>query len=467
VTLSDIPLRYWQDLAAQGYDAVWLMGVWQSSRASAQLVLDDPVMTATFDTAVPGWQPADVRGSPYAIHSYILDRRLGAPGDLATVKRLVNSAGLSLFLDFVPNHLAVDHPWTTMHPDHLIRGTAQDLLRDPDVFFRSDGQGACFAHGRDPYFPSWKDTVQVNYFSAAAREAMVRYLLDIAPVADGVRCDMAMLVLSRVFSGTWGRFGTAPRQEFWQEAIARVKNAYPAFIFIAEAYWDLEWELQQLGFDYTYDKRLYDRLLAGPAAGISLHLRAGADFQAHSLRFTENHDENRAVTAFGRERSFAAAAIMANVPGLHLFHDGQADGKTVHQPIQLAREATETPDREAADFYRRLLRYTRLPALPCAPLHLCRVTATGGENADGLLALYRECGAGTAKLTAVNYSPRRVRASVRLQTEGPSLLQETLTGERSFSPRGEYLPLALSPWQVCLFEISPSTSGQSISDMRQ
>ena len=135
---------------------------------------------------------------------------------------------------------------------------------------------------------------------------MIGEMQGIADRCDGVRCDMAMLLLPEVIARTWGgrsqpADGAAPVEApFWPEAIAAVQTRRPDFLFLAEVYWDLEWELQQEGFDYTYDKRLYDRLRAGDAAGVRAHLSAGLDFQRRCARFLENHDEAAPPPRFRR-----------------------------------------------------------------------------------------------------------------------------------------------------------------------
>src|SRR5262249_7508553 len=159
---------------------------------------------------------------------------------------------------------------------------------------RADGSEAILAHGRDPYFAGWTDTLQLDYSNPATVTAMTTELLRVADRCDGVRCDMAMLLLPDVFERTWGR----PAQPFWTDAIAAVRAAHPGFRFLAEVYWDLEWTMQQLGFDDAYDKRLYDRLVAGRAAPVRDHLRAGLDYQSRLARFLENHDEPRAAATF-------------------------------------------------------------------------------------------------------------------------------------------------------------------------
>ena len=118
------------------------------------------------------------------------------------------------------------------------------------------------ALGRDPFFPAWPDVVQLNAFSPELRAAVVETLRAIADQCDGVRCDMAMLVMNDTFAKTWDdRGGERPADDYWPTVISAVRQTHPDFRFLAEAYWDLEWELQQQGLDFCYDKRLYDRLM--------------------------------------------------------------------------------------------------------------------------------------------------------------------------------------------------------------
>jgi hypothetical protein len=212
-----------------------------------------------------------------------------------------------------------------------------------------------------PYFSGWPDTIQLNYRHEGCRQAMSGELLSIAQRCDGVRCDMAMLVQPQIFSRTWGdralpTDGTQPVDApFWKTAIADVKQVHPDFLFIAEVYWDMEWELQQEGFDYTYDKRLYDRLHAGQGRPVYEHLLAEQNFQEHSLRFLENHDEPRAAAAFGLAMHRAAAVITFFVPGIRFFHEGQFEGRQVHASVHLRRRQAEPVDHELQAFYLRML----------------------------------------------------------------------------------------------------------------
>ena len=364
LTLSGLPDHLVKETVA-GFDTVWLMGVWTRTAASRASALASAPLQQEFDRVLPGWTPQDVAGSPYAVGAYVLDSTLGAPNALADFAAQLGAMGRSLIVDFVPNHLAMDHQWTLLHPERFIQGNAELLKQEPTSYFTT-AKGLVLAHGKDPYFPAWQDTVQVNVFHPGMRQALIDLLMGIATVADGVRCDMAMLLLNDVFAKTWhNKLGALPppAAEFWQEAICRVKERYPNFIFIAEAYWGTEGKLVELGFDYVYDKTLYDRLLHGDAQSVRMHLEGQGSFLRHGLRFVENHDEPRAATAFAPQRLRAAAMASATLPGIRMFHDGQFEGRRARVPVQMVRGPAEPPDESLRDFYRRLVSLAATPSL--------------------------------------------------------------------------------------------------------
>ncbi|HPS37580.1 MAG TPA: alpha-amylase family glycosyl hydrolase, partial [Candidatus Omnitrophota bacterium] len=294
LTLSTVPDEEWRVFADRGFDYLWLMGVWERSPGSRAHAQKEPNLVHAYDMILPGWKKEDVAGSPYAIHNYELDPYLGNPDELFQLKMKLNGMGIGLILDFVPNHLAFDHPWTVEHSRRFVSGKKEILKAHPEWFFNT-ANGKKLAHGRDPYFPAWIDTAQVNFWSADLRRAWLETLQKIAKVADGVRCDMAMLGLNEVFREVWGEHisDTQPQTEFWAEVIPRVKQISPNFIFMGEVYWDLDWALMQLGFDFTYDKRLYDRLYYDSPVSVRDHLKADPIYADRCLRFIENHDEER------------------------------------------------------------------------------------------------------------------------------------------------------------------------------
>ncbi|HEX8345382.1 MAG TPA: alpha-amylase family glycosyl hydrolase, partial [Actinoplanes sp.] len=353
-TLADLPARVWDELAPSGANAVWLMGVWERSPAGLDISHRDPGLQEAFRAALPDLTPDDVAGSPYCVRRYVVDERLGGPAALAVARAQLARRGLRLILDYVPNHVAPDHAAVTAHPDWFVRGTADDRAKDPQAWF--DIGGEILAHGRDPYFPPWPDVVQVNAYRDVVRQATADVLSGILGQCDGVRCDMAMLLTNDVFGKTWGAHaGPAPAEEFWPVVIDDIRRRHPAAVLIAEAYWDMEGTLQQQGFDFCYDKRLYDRLVQGDAGSVRLHLGARLDYQERLIRFIENHDEPRAATALPAGRDRAAAVAVATLPGAALWHQGQLEGNRVQLPVFLGRFPEEPVDGDTSQFYRRLI----------------------------------------------------------------------------------------------------------------
>ena len=414
VDLGSVPDGCWEELARFGIDAVWLMGVWRRSPAGIGIALTNPALTASFAAALPDWQPQDVVGSPYCVRDYVVDDHLGGPAGLATARAALAARGIALILDFVPNHVAPDHPWVTWHPELFVRGSDEDLARDPSSFVRA-GE-VVLANGRDPYFPAWPDVVQLNAFEPQLREAVIDTLNAIADQCDGVRCDMAMLMMNDVFARTWGdRVGPAPNTDYWTTVIPAVRAHRPDFLFLAEAYWDLEWALQQQGFDFCYDKRLYDRLEHGPVAAVQGHLSGDAAYQQHLVRFVENHDEPRAAAAFG-DRSRVAAVAALTQSGARLIHDGQLAGWRTRLPVFLARYPDEPTDQVLADFYQAFMGALSDPAFHRGRWALAERSGWPGSGVDNLVAW---CWDGDSRwLVVVNLGPGTASGHVRFPLEG-------------------------------------------------
>jgi Alpha amylase, catalytic domain len=371
--LSSVPAAEWDAIADLGFDAVWFMGVWERSPAGIAIANQNKSLLNDFQQALPDFRAEDNVGSPYCVRRYVVDPHLGGPEGLSTARRELAKRGMRLFLDFVPNHVAPDHPWVSEHPEYLIQGTTDDIRNDPSSFIQV--HRTVFACGRDPYFPAWPDVIQVNAFEPTLRQAVVETLSDIADQCDGIRCDMAMLVLNSIFKRTWGdRAGSQPEAEYWVDVIRAVKKSHPSFFFIAEAYWGLEWELQQQGFDFCYDKRLYDRLDHDTAESVRLHLCGDLNYQEKLVRFLENHDEARAAAAFSpaRERAFAVATY--TLPGARLFHEGQLEGRKIRLPVFLGRRPHEPVDEDLLTFYRKLLAATHHPAFRDGHWKFCKLT---------------------------------------------------------------------------------------------
>lgn len=370
VTLGSVPDSDWDEIARLGADAVWLMGVWQRSLAGVRIAFANPGFLREFHSALPDPTPSDVAGSPYSVQNYTVDEHLGGTAGLAQARSQLAQRGMRLILDFVPNHTAPDHPWTQTHPEYFIQGSLDDLQRAPGEFYRV-GE-TVLALGRDPNFEPWADVVQLNAFHPGLRQAAGQTLLSIAAQCDGLRCDMAMLMVTRIFQQTWGeRANNAPQGEYWPELIRWVKAQYPHFYFMAEVYWDMEQELLEQGFDACYDKTLYDQLAQFDSNGLQAHLQADPFYQDHLVRFIENHDERRAAVVFPRQARRAAALAALSLPGAKLIHEGQVDGLHERQHVLLERRRSEAPDPDVRSFYQKLLPLLHEPALREGDWRLC------------------------------------------------------------------------------------------------
>ncbi len=356
ITLANVPDEVLKELADYRMDAIWLMGIWhrgQQTRASALNYIHE------YRPVLHDIKQEDVIGSAYAIGGYYVDESHGGREGLAIFRQQLGQYNIKLVLDYVPNHVGKDHDWLKYHPEYFVQGTPELLRADSGNFFSvtaSTGEEIVVANGRDPYFPGWVDTAQLNAFNKGYRQAAIDTLLDIASQVDGIRCDMAMLVMDDVFHQTWGWRGVKPLEaDFWTQVIGAVKAQYPNFLFIAETYWGLEYALHLEGFDYTYDKTLYDRVLEGNVDGLYAHLSAHLSFLKRNIRFIENHDEPRAAASLGVDRSRPAAALISTLPGGVLLHDGQFTGRKIKLPVQITRQPNEYEYTALKRFYVALL----------------------------------------------------------------------------------------------------------------
>jgi hypothetical protein len=460
-TLDDIPDAELDRLAAMGFDWLWFLSVWQTGPAGQRVSRSNPEWRREFQQTLPDLREEDIAGSGFAITGYTVHDSLGGDAALARVRERLRRRGLRLLLDFVPNHMGLDHPWVESHPEYFVPGTELDLARAPQnyTWVRRRQGDVLLAYGRDPYFSGWPDTLQLNYANPATQEAMTGELLKIAGQCDGVRCDMAMLVLPDVFARTWG----LPAPLFWPQATRRVRERVPDFCFMAEVYWDLEWTLQQQGFDYAYDKRLYDRLREGHARPVREHFYAGLDYQNKLARFLENHDEPRAAATFPPGVHEAAAAITFLSPGLRFFHQGQFQGRRVRISPHLVRGPQEPIDAKLEQFYERLLALLRQPVVRDGQWQLLECVAAwdGNWTWDRCLAC-GWCGPNKQRLlVAVNYAPHQSQCYVRLpfpDVAGRQWRLQDQLGPAAYDREGDDLQsrglfLDMSPWQAVAFAL--------------
>lgn len=466
VTLANVPddeFAAWVDL---GFTHLWLLGVWTTGPVSRQRALDSAALAEELDRLLPGWQPRDVGGSPFAVASYSVPKALGGEAGLQTFRRRLHERGLKLILDFVPNHVGLDHPWLKEHPDRFVQ-SPQCL---PGTFESGSPRGtAWIAHGKDPNFPPWVDTAQLDYRKPETQRAIAEALESVAARCDGVRCDMAMLELRDVFLAQWQAFpmdGPEAEGEFWDHAIRRIRRTSPELLLLAEVYWDLEARLQALGFNYTYDKRLYDYLLRQNRGEVRRHLQGvGPAFLTASAHFLENHDEPRVAGVLPLPEHRTAALLALGLPGLRLLHEGQLDGARHRVPVQLVRRPQEPVDQEIAAFYEQVLRAVRETAVGRGQGELLPTRSAWPGNAseqDIGVVQWQE----TPKafdLVVVNLAPHRSQCYVSLTVPGLSehnWYMRDLLGSESYQRFGDDLQsqglyLDLVPHAAQLFHFSP------------
>lgn len=460
--LDDIPDSELDRIQALGFDWIWLLGVWQTGEAGRRISLSHEEWLREYVELLGDFTEQDVPGSCFAIQSYTVHSDFGGEESLLRLRKRIERRGLRLMLDFVPNHTAPDHPWVRDHPDFYVHGAEADLAAQPQNYTTVETPGGTkvLAYGRDPYFDGWPDTLQLNYANPDLWQAMAGELRRIGTLCDGVRCDMAMLILPDVFERTWG---LRPRP-FWPDAVAAVRAAKPDFVFMAEVYWDLEWTLQQQGFDYTYDKRLYDRLVEGHPGPIRDHFRADLDYQRSSARFLENHDEPRSAATFEFDKHQAAAILTYFCPGLRFVHNGQMEGWSKRIPVHLGRGPVETINTAVLDFYTRLLACVASPVTREGEWRLLEVSEAwpGNGSHDSIVGFAWGFEGVIRRLVFVNYAPHHSQCYARLpfpELAGHQGELIDLMGPEAYERDGDELGrrglyLDLRPWGYNVFDVT-------------
>jgi hypothetical protein len=460
-TLDDIPDSELDKYANAGFDWIWFLSVWQTGLEGQRISRENPGWRKEFQETLPDLREEDIAGSGFAITTYKVSEQLGGDQALSRLRKRLQDRGLKMMLDFVPNHTAIDNYWVGEHTDYFIRGNDSDLEREPGNYIRikQGEEDIVLAHGRDPFFPGWPDTVQLNYGNPALQEAMINELIRIAGQCDGVRCDMAMLVLQDVFEKTWG----IKCQLFWPEATRRVREVNADFCFMAEVYWDLEWTMLQQGFNYAYDKRLYDRLKEGHARPVREHFYAGLDYQGKMARFLENHDEPRVAADFPAGMHEAAAIITFLSPGLRFFHQGQFQGRKKRISPHLVRAPEESVNEQLEVFYYRLLDILHKPLFRNGNWQLIDNTPAWEGNVSNYnyISFVWQSDNGEKMLISVNYSPVRSQCYVNIPfwdlDDDMWILQDLISGTaferdgKDLRTKGMYLDEPA--WKIYVFSM--------------
>jgi hypothetical protein len=460
-TLDDIPDNELDKLVMMGFDWIWFLSVWSTGEAARKVSRENPEWRNDFEKTLPDLKDEDIAGSGFAITGYTVHPDLGGDEALKRLRDRLRKRDLKLMLDFVPNHMGPDHPWVEEHPDYFVSGTESDLEKFPQNFIRlKHGRDyRIFAYGRDPYFPGWPDTVQLDYSNPATAEAMLGEIIRISGQCDGVRCDMAMLILPEVFERTWGRKALP----FWPLAIKSIHEKVPGFCFMAEVYWDMEWTMQQQGFDYAYDKRLYDRLVEGHARAVREHFYAGTDYQDKLARFLENHDEPRAASTFDQKIHEAAAVITFLSPGLRFFHQGQFEGRKKRISPHLVRAPQEKINKVLQKFYTKLLTILKERVFREGWWELlkCVQAWDGNGTWDSFVAFAWEDTKGSREVVIVNYAPHNSQCFLHLpfsDLAGKSVRFSDMTGPDVYEREGcellsKGMYLDMPAWGYHIFEV--------------
>ena len=393
IDLGSVPQRYWDEIAGLGVDAVWLMGVWRRSPAGIAIALANPALRSDFQAALPDWRAEDVVGSPYCVRDYVVDDHLGGPAGLAAARETLAARGLRLILDFVPNHVAPDHPWTTEAPELFVSGTAADLgtwIRRPS----SRWAAGCSPTGGTPTSRRGRMSCSSTPSTPPCASPVIETLIEIADQCDGVRCDMAMLVMNDVFARTWGdRVGPAPSTEYWPTVIPPSVRPTPTSCSSPRptGTWSGPCSSRASTTATTSDCTTASCTVLPSSCGYTCWRTT--DYQHGLVRFVENHDEPRALSAFGAGRSQVAAVAALTQTGARLVHNGQLEGGDVHLPVFLGRFPDEPTDGRFSAFYHSALAAVADPTFRDGRWQLCERSGWPGRRQ---ISSTSSPGAGTA-----------------------------------------------------------------------
>jgi hypothetical protein len=448
VTLATVPESEFALWKQRGVTHIWLMGVWTIGPKTRDLARAQPDLRALSAKAFGQDGEEKLTGSPFAVEDFTVAKELGGDAALRQFRARLHGYGMGLVLDFIPNHLGLDHRWLVEQNKLFVRSETQR----PETFPTAHAGGRSWvAHGKDPNWPAWSDTAQLDYRRADTRAAMTEVLQSIAARCDGVRCDTAMLLLNDVFDKTWAHFPAdppAPAEEFWAEAIVAVKQRHPHFVFIAEAYWDLEPRLQALGFDYSYDKKFFEHLTGRDYPALQKHVRAVSS-SFNPVRFLENHDEARIASMLTVPEQKAAAALLLTQPGLRMLHDGQLAGKTHRTPVQFADYWPEHGNAETAEFYDHLLGFLAQTSVGQGEMQYCE---TGLAHC---FAMKWKKNGGLFHLAAVNLAPKRAEFQIDDVSAACEMRHIYSGGHSTWAGQSEALHISLDACGFALLEGKP------------
>lgn len=386
--LDEIPDGELDILAQRGITGLWLIGIWQRSRASERVkkFSGNPEALA----------------SAYSLLDYDIAPELGGEEAFYRLRDQAYRRGIRLASDMVPNHMGIDSSWVINHPDWFVQSdyppfpnyafTGPDLSdndrvgifiedgywRKTDaavVFKRLDrwtGDVKYLYHGNDGTHMPWNDTAQLNFLRSDVREAVIQTILHVARLFPVIRFDAAMTLAKKHFQRLWfpepGTGGAIPSrasfsmtraqldalmpQEFWRDVVDRVQQEAPNTLLLAEAFWLMEgYFVRTLGMHRVYNSAFMNMLKKEENANYRSVMKNVLEFNPQILKrfvnFMNNPDEETAIAQFGKDdRYFGVCILMVTLPGLPMFGHGQVEGFGEKYGMEYRRAYyDEQPDR--------------------------------------------------------------------------------------------------------------------------
>jgi glycosidase len=394
--LDEIPDEALEELARRGLNSLWLIGIWERSRASKTI------------KQLCGNQ--DAVASAYSLFDYRIAEDLGGEAAYINLRDRAYRYGVRLASDMVPNHMGIDSPWVVEHPEWFISRqdapypaysfNGPDLSHDgrveikiEDHYFeqsdaavvfrrrdRASGETRFIYHGNDGTSFPWNDTAQLDYLNPAVREQVIQTILHVARLFPVIRFDAAMTLAKRHFHRLWfpgpGSSGAIPSRaefgmsqaefnrcmphEFWREVVDRVAAEVPGTLLLAEAFWLMEgYFVRTLGMHRVYNSAfmnmMRDEENAKYRSVIKNTLEFDPDIMKRYVNFMSNPDERTAIDQFGKDdKCFGVATMMATLPGLPMFGHGQIEGFTEKYGMEYQRPRyDETSDRWLVERHER------------------------------------------------------------------------------------------------------------------
>ena len=381
--LNEIPDEELDLLAQRGFTGLWLIGLWERSRASQRI------------KQRMGQQ--DAVASAYSLHSYDIANDLGGWMALQDLRSRAWARGIRLSADMVPNHMGIDSQWVLDHPDWFLNIPYQpypsysfgsENLADDNrvgvyledhyynktdaavVFQRRDhhtGDVRYIYHGNDGTSFPWNDTAQLDYSNPIVREAVIQVILHVARNFPVIRFDAAMTLAKKHIQRLWfpepGAGGAIPSRsqfgmtktefdekipvEFWREVVDRVAAEVPDTLLLAEAFWLMEgYFVRTLGMHRVYNSAFMHMLRDEDNAKYRMAIKNTLEFDPQILKryvnFMNNPDEKTAVEQFGKgDKYFGICTVLATLPGLPMFGHGQVEGFSEKYGMEFRRPKWE------------------------------------------------------------------------------------------------------------------------------